>query len=64
MPKVYKDGEYIDLTDEEYAEQYPQPEHQSEAESVPTATERIAALEAAVAEIALREAAGEVQSDV
>lgn len=30
----------------------------------PTETERIAALEAAVAEIALREAAGEVQSDV
>ena len=63
MPKVYKDGEYIDLTDEEYAEQYPQPE-QSETENVPTETERIAALEAAVAEIALREAAGEVQDDV
>lgn len=30
----------------------------------PTAAERIAALEAAVAEIALREAAGEVQDDV
>lgn len=31
---------------------------------MPTAAERIAALEAAVAEIALREAAGEVQGDV
>lgn len=30
----------------------------------PTEAERIAALEAAVAEIALREAAGEVQDDV
>lgn len=26
MPKVYKDGQYIMLTEEDYAEQYPQPE--------------------------------------
>lgn len=26
MPKVYKDGQYITMTDEEYAKQYPQPE--------------------------------------
>lgn len=35
-----------------------------EGNAQPTAAERIAALEAAVAEIALREAAGEVQGDV
>ena len=63
MPTVYKDGQYTTLTEKEYEEQYPQPE-QSETENVPTETERIAALEAAVSEIALREAAGEVQSDV
>ena len=62
MPKVYKDGQYTTLTDEEYQAQYPQPEIKTE--NAPTDTERIAALEAAVAEIALREAAGEVQSDV
>lgn len=62
MPKVYKDGRYSTLTEEEYAEKYPQPE--IETENTPTDAERIAALEAAVAEIALREAAGEVQSDV
>ena len=61
MPTVYKDGQYTTLTEEEYAEQYPQPETPV---SEPTAAERIAALEAAVAEIALREAAGEVQDDV
>lgn len=26
MPTVYKDGQYSTLTEEEYAEQYPQPE--------------------------------------
>lgn len=26
MPTVYKDGQYITLTDEEYDAQYPQPE--------------------------------------
>ena len=26
MPKVYKDGQYTTLTDEEYQAQYPQPE--------------------------------------
>lgn len=62
MPKVYKDGQYTTLTDEEYQAQYPQPE--IETENTPTDAERIAALEAAVAEIALREAAGEVQGDV
>lgn len=62
MPKVYKDGRYSTLTDEEYQAQYPQPE--VEAANAPTDAERIAALEAAVAEIALREAAGEVQDDV
>ncbi len=61
MPKVYKDGRYSTLTEEDYAEQYPQPEMPP---SEPTDAERIAALEAAVAEIALREAAGEVQDDV
>ena len=62
MPKVYKAGRYSTLTEEEYAEKYPQPE--IEAANAPTEAERIAALEAAVAEIALREAAGEVQDDV
>ena len=62
MPKVYKDGQYSTLTDEEYQAQYPQPE--VETENAPTEAERIAALEAAVAEIALREAAGEAQNDV
>ena len=61
MPKVYKDGQYIMLTEEDYAEQYPQPET---TEHEPTEAERIAALEAAVEEIALREAAGEVQDNV
>lgn len=62
MPKVYKDGEYIDLTDEEYAEQYPQPE-QSETENVPTETERLAALEAAVADLALQNLPVGVKTD-
>lgn len=62
MPKVYKDGEYIDLTDEEYAEQYPQPE-QSETENVPTETERLVALEAAVADLALQNLPVGVKTD-
>lgn len=62
MQKVMVDGAYMEMTGEEYAKQYPQPE--IETENTPTDAERIAALEAAVAEIALREAAGEVQSDV
>lgn len=57
MPTVYKDGQYITLTEEDYAEQYPQPEMPP---SEPTDAERIAALEAAVAELALKE----VQSNV
>lgn len=50
MPKVYKDGQYITMTEEDYAEQYPQPEMPP---SEPTDAERIAALEAAVADLAL-----------
>lgn len=58
---IYKDGEYITLTPEEYAAKFPEPDVSPQP---PTNAQRIAALEAAVAEIALREAAGEVQGDV
>lgn len=43
---------------------FPQVFEALEKTKQPTAAERIAALEAAVAEIALRDAAGEVQDDV
>lgn len=60
MPKVYKDGQYITMTEEDYAEQYPQPETPP---SEPTDAERIAALEAAVADLALQNLPVGVKTD-
>lgn len=54
---IYKDGEYITLTPEEYAAKFPEPDVSPQP---PTNAQRIAALEAAVAELALKE----VQSNV
>ena len=61
MSKVYIDGDYKVLNDEEYKAQFggdaeaPTPE--------PTAEERLAALEAAVADLALQNLPVEVKTD-
>ena len=61
MSKVYIDGDYKVLNDEEYKAQFggdveaPTPE--------PTAEERLSALEAAVADLALQNLPAEVKAD-
>lgn len=60
MPKIWIDGVYEDITEEELLEKYPP----DSTPQPPSTSARLSALEAAVAEIALREAAGEVQNDV
>ena len=61
MSKVYIDGDYKVLNDEEYKAQFG-----GETEvppSEPTAEERLAALEAAVADLALQNLPAEVKAD-
>lgn len=61
MINIYVDGDYKALTEEEYEAQFggdaeaPTPE--------PTAEERLAALEAAVADLALQNLPAEVKAD-
>ena len=52
MIKVLVDTDYKSFTPEEYAAQFPEPEVSPQP---PTNAQRIAALEAAVAELALKE---------
>lgn len=51
MSKVYIDGDYRDMSDEEYKAKFGNVTEEPRPE--PTAAERLAALEAAVADLAL-----------
>ena len=61
MIKVLIDGVYKDLTEEEYTAQFGGDVEATPTE--PTTAERIAALEAAVADLALQNLPAEVKAD-
>lgn len=61
MTKCWIDGDYKDMTDEEYKAQFVGDVEAQTPE--PTAEERLSALEAAVADLALQNLPAEVKAD-
>ncbi|GEM_PF-4481484 len=61
MIKIWSDGDYQDITEEQFREQLGVEAEATPSE--PTAEERLSALEAAVADLALQNLPAEVKAD-